>query len=70
MEITKDDTLIKVSMCPKCKGMVCASVMPFSPQRKKEFYKDVAKYDLEILTITVKEYHTKPSVSDKFCECK
>jgi len=59
--------MVKISTCPKCKGIVRAAI-PESLQEDKyanrEFMKEVSKHDLGIATITMPQYRKK-----NWCSC-
>jgi hypothetical protein len=69
MEAQKElpDELVKVVMssCPKCEGVVRIAIEHLF--NKKDFYKEVVKYNLSVRTISLLEFRSKETV---WCECK
>lgn len=61
------DELVKVviSSCPKCEGEVRVAIEHL--MNKKDFYKEVVKYNLSVKTISLAEFKSKEKV---WCECK
>ena len=57
MEIEEKDVKVKMSICPECKNAVRVAIEhAMDKSRKKEFMKEVDKYNLDIKTISLIEY--------------
>lgn len=69
MEAEKElpDELVKVaiSTCPICEGGVRFAIEHL--MNKKDFYKEVVKYNLSVKTISLAEFRSK---TPDWCECK
>lgn len=67
MEKELPDELVKVvvSNYPKCDGGVRFAIEHLMD--KKDFYKEVVKYNLSVKTISLSEFRSKESV---WCDCK
>ena len=63
-----EQVTIKMSTCPKCNGIIRASVEHMmDKQDKKEFAKEVMEYNLNVSHTPLLEYRkNKP----EWCECK
>lgn len=67
-KIPDEEVNVKLSTCLKCNGVVTASVEHMMDSKtKKEFYKDVEKYNLNVSTIKLLDYREN---IPKWCECK
>ena len=68
-EILLDEQVkVIVSICPKCKSYVRAAVHHLmTAKSKKDFMKEVIKYDLDVKTIPLLDYRNSGT---SFCKCK
>jgi hypothetical protein len=57
MEIEEKDVKVKISHCPECGG-ACRIAIEHSmtKESKKDFMKEVLKYNLDVKTISLDEY--------------
>lgn len=57
---------IKISKCPKCKGIVrAAAEHMMTKENTKEFYKECIKHNLGIDIVSLKKYRSMTN----YCEC-
>jgi hypothetical protein len=57
MEIEEKDVKVKMSICPECKNAVRVAIEhAMDKSSKKDFMKEVDKYNLDIKTISLIEY--------------
>lgn len=57
---------VKISKCPKCKGIVRAAVEHMMTiESSKEFYKECIKHNLGIDIVSLKKYRSMTN----YCEC-
>lgn len=57
MEIEEKDVKIKMSICQECGNAITVAVEHLmNTQSKKEFMKEVMKYNLDVKTISLEEY--------------
>lgn len=57
MNIEEKDVKVKMSICPECKNAVRVAVEhTMHKSSKKDFMKEVDKYNLDIKTISLIEY--------------
>lgn len=67
MDIEEKDVKVKMSICPECKNAVRVAIEhTMDKLSKKEFMKEVDKYNLDIKTISLIEYRK----SDVSLGCK
>lgn len=65
---TDDEVNILLSLCRLCDGIVCAGVeTAMDSQMKKDFFKEVVKFELNVKTVPLKEYRDKHL---GWCDCK
>ena len=68
MEESKDNKLVRQSYCKKCDGCITMMALELiDGEQLTSFEKEVKKHDLEVETITLKEFHEKDR---DFCSCK
>ena len=66
-ELPEELVRVKLSTCQRCEGIVrCAVEHKMDKDSEKEFYKEVAKYKLNVKTIPLLEYRKN---SPNWCEC-
>lgn len=57
MEIQEKDVKVKISYCPECGGACRIAVEhAMTKESKKDFMKEVLKYNLDVKTISLDEY--------------
>ena len=57
MDIEEKDVKVKMSICPECKNAVRVAIEHrMADETKKDFMKEVTKYNLDIKTISLIEY--------------
>ena len=65
-DLPESEVKVKVSSCNYCKNVVRVAVEHMMNETsKKDFYKEVAKYELEVKTIPLLEYRKGVD----FCNC-
>lgn len=64
-DLPEDQVKVIMSICPKCKNPVRVAVE--HKMDKKEFYKEVTKYNLDVETISLIDFRKKEF---EFCGCK
>lgn len=53
------DVKVKMSICPECGSAIRVAIEhEMTTKSKNEFAKEVMKYDLQVKTITLREYRT------------
>jgi len=59
MKIEEKDVKVKISYCPECGGACRIAIEhAMTKQSKKDFMKEVFKYNLDVKTIPLNEYRT------------
>ena len=67
MDIQEKDVKIKMSICPECGSMVRVAIEHrMTEDSKKEFMKEVLKYNLDIKTVSLEDFST--SNIEMFCK--
>ena len=67
MDLDEKDVKVKMSICPECGSAVRLAIEHrMTDETKKEFMKEVAKYNLDIKTVSLEEYQT--SDIEMFCK--
>jgi len=67
MDLNEKDVKVKMSICPECGSAVRVAIEHrMTDETKKEFMKEVAKYNLDIKTVSLEEYRT--SNIEMFCK--
>jgi hypothetical protein len=67
MNIDEKDVKVKMSICPECKNAISVAIEHrMTDETKKDFMKEVAKYNLDIKTVSLEEYRT--SGIEMFCK--
>jgi len=68
METLPDqDTVVKLSLCPKCGGIIrCAIKHMLTTKTKNEFMKEAMEYNLAIKELPLLEYRESGM---EFCSC-
>ena len=57
IEVAEEDVKVKMSICPECKNAVTVAIEhKMDAQSKRDFMKDVMKYNLDVKTISLEEY--------------
>lgn len=66
-KIPDSDVKVKISSCQKCSGIVRAAVEhAIDEKQKREFFREVMKYDLSVSTISLSEYRSNCA---NWCGC-
>lgn len=66
-EIKDEDVTVKLSTCKKCYGWVTAAVEhTMTPDRMIEFYKEVKKYNLSVVSIPLLKFRASKLL---ICKC-
>ena len=67
MDIEEKDVKVKMSICPECKNAIRVAIEhTMDKSSKRDFMKDVDKYNLDIKTISLEEYRN--SDIQMFCK--
>jgi Ribonuclease G/E len=67
MDLNEKYVKVKMSICPECGSVVrVATEHRMTDETKKEFMKEVTKYNLDIKTVSLEEYKT--SNIEMFCK--
>jgi len=67
MDIEEKNVKVKMSICPECGSSVRVAIEHrMTDESKKDFMKEVAKYNLDIKTVSLEEYRT--SDIEMFCK--
>lgn len=67
-EENNDHRLVRKSVCKVCKLLVTAMALEMVDSKSlKNFEKEVAKYDLEVVTLTLGEFNNEEEKD--FCNC-
>jgi uncharacterized protein YlaI len=67
MDIKEKDVKVKMSICPECKNAITVAVEhTMDKSSKRDFMKEVDKYNLDIKTISLEEYRN--SDIQMFCK--
>ncbi len=64
-ELPDIEVKVVISSCSKCNGGVRFAIE--HKMNKKDFYKEVVKYNLSVKTISLKQFQSKESV---WCDCE
>lgn len=68
IKISRDSLKAKLSICNNCDGVVRAAIEnEMTKLSRTDFMKEVLKYNLDIRTITLNQYHNN---SPNWCNCK
>lgn len=67
-DLPDSEVIVKISSCNICKGIVRTTIKHWmSDQSKKEFMKEVTKYDLSVNDMPLLEFREN---KQKWCNCK
>ena len=57
MDIEEKDVKIKMAICPECGNAIRVAIEhKMNTESKKEFMKEVMRYNLDVKTVSLKEY--------------
>lgn len=67
MELKEEDIKVKMSLCPECGNSIRIAIEhKMTKESKKSFMKEVLDYNLDVKTISLKEY--KENKIDMYCK--